>query len=188
MAERLLSTNTFLVDGGHAISSFERTTLYHKDGKPYLTARLEKQSHLHYVLSAVVKNDGHVNMSLDGAPSYKIWHQKFAHASDLALSHVSDNTILRGIIPPLSKDTEICAGCALGKTHQKSFPPNSDRATSVGELIHLDLLKMPILSYHHNKYVVVILDDFSSCVLVWFIKNKSEVTDIIKQYIELTLT
>jgi transposase InsO family protein len=47
---------------------------------------------------------------------------------------------------------------------------------------------MPILSYHHNKYVVVILDDYSSCVLVWFIKNKSEVTDVIKHYIELTLT
>jgi hypothetical protein len=134
MSERLLSTNTFLVDGGHAISSFEQTTLYHKDGKPYLTARLEKQSYLHYILSDVVKNDGHVNMSLDGAPPYQIWHQRFAHASDIALLHVSDNTILKGIIPPPSKDTEICTGCALGKTHQKSFPPNLDRATSIGEL------------------------------------------------------
>jgi hypothetical protein len=127
-------------------------------------------------------------MSLDGAPPYEIWHQRFAHASDIALSHVSDNTILKGIIPPPSKDMEICAGCALGKTHQKSFPPNSDRATSVGELICSDLLEMPILSYHHNKYVVVILDNYPSCVLVCFIKNKSEVTDIIKQYIKLTLT
>jgi transposase InsO family protein len=178
----------FLVDGGHAISSFERTTLYHKDGKPYLTARLEKQGHLHYILSQIVKNDGHVNMSLDGNPSYQIWHQRFAHASDLALLHVSDNTILKGIIPPPSKDMEICVGCALGKTHEKSFPPNLERATSIGELIHSDLLEMPILSYHHSKYVVVILDDYSSCVLVRFIKNKSEVTDIIKQYVKLTLT
>jgi hypothetical protein len=188
MAERLLSTNMFLVDGGHAISSFKCTTLYHKDGKPYLTTRLEKQSHLHYVLSEVVKNDGQVNMSLDGNPSYKIWHQRFAHASDLVLSHVSNNTILKGIIPPPNKNTEVCPGCALGKIHQKSFPSNSDRATSIGELIHSDLLKMPILSYHHNKYVVVILDNYSSCVLVCFIKNKSEVTDVIKHYIKLTLT
>jgi hypothetical protein len=188
VAEQLLSTNTFLADGGHAISSFERTTLYHKDGKPYLTARLEKLSFLHYVLTAIVKNNGHVNMTLDSSPPYKIWHQRFAHASDLVLLHVSNNTILRGIIPPPSKDTEICVGCALGKTHQKSFPPNLDRANSIGELIHSDLLEMPMLSYHHSKYVVVILDDYSSCVLVWFIKNKSEVTDIIKQYIKLTLT
>jgi hypothetical protein len=124
---------------------------------------------------------------LDGSPPYEIWHQRFAHALDLALSHVSNNTILKGIIPPPSKGTEICAGCALGKTHQKSFPPNSDRATSIGELIHSDLLEMPILSYHHNKYVVVILDNYSSSVLIRFIPNKSEVTDIIKQYIELTL-
>jgi transposase InsO family protein len=47
---------------------------------------------------------------------------------------------------------------------------------------------MPITSYHHNKYVVVILDNYFSCVLVHFIKNKSEVTAIIKQYIELTFT
>jgi hypothetical protein len=68
----LLSTNTFLADSGHAISSFEQTTLYHKDGKPYLTAKLEKLSYLHYVLSDIVKNDGHVNMTLDGSPPYEI--------------------------------------------------------------------------------------------------------------------
>jgi hypothetical protein len=63
-------------------------------------------------------------MSLDGSPSYETWHQRFAHALDIALAHVSDNTILKGIIPPLNKDMEICLGCALGKTHQKSSPPN----------------------------------------------------------------
>jgi hypothetical protein len=41
VAEQLFSMNTFLVDSGHAISSFDKTTIYLKNGKPFLTAKLE---------------------------------------------------------------------------------------------------------------------------------------------------
>ena len=81
-----------------------------------------------------------------------------------------------------------CVGCNLGKMTQKHFPISQSRASSPFELIHMDLVEMPVLSYHKYKYVLTILDDHTSYAFTRNLRHKSETTTAIKNFISYTLT
>jgi hypothetical protein len=163
MGGRILSTNRFLKNGGTVIGHSKFTTLCDPKGYPILTAVNNSECcgyNLHFVFTCIVKHHGLMNQSVQ-EPSYEIWHNRFSHASDKALKNVlnASKTLIK-IDFPRKKTT--CPGCALGKQHQKSFPENPECASETGELIHLDLLKFPIQSYHKYKWVITFLDDYSS--------------------------
>ena len=63
----------------------------------------------------------------------------------------------------------ICDGCLQGKTNNKSYKISETRASYPLELIHADLMEMPITSDYKHKYIVMIFDDYSSfatCTLI----------------------
>ena len=62
------------------------------------------------------------------------------------LKHVGLNT--NGFTPNLTflLDNGICLGCAQGKMHNQSFPISGKRASGPFELIHADLIELPIRS------------------------------------------
>ena len=104
--------------------------------------------------------------------NYDIWHKRMGHPSLEILKKGPTN--LKGFPDDLiykSKEL-ICPGCALGKMKNRSYPQSTKRATKTFELIHVDLLTMPIESYHKYKYFMVILDDYSSAVWGFLLKNK----------------
>ena len=45
---------------------------------------------------------------------------------------------------------------------------------AVGEMLHIDLHEKSTLSYHNNKYSILIIEDYSGCNLSQFIKRKSD--------------
>ena len=43
-----------------------------------------------------------------------------------------------------------------------------------GEMLHIDLHEKSTLSYYNNKYLILIIENYSSCNLSQFIKRKSD--------------
>ena len=67
-------------------------------------------------------------------------------------------------LPDVEIPTEvsICPGCAMDKLPNRSFPPNQQCAICAFELIRSDLKSFPTESYHHHKYIITFVDNFTS--------------------------
>ena len=64
-----------------------------------------------------------------------------------------------------------------------SFPSSSKRAKQILELVHNDVfgpVKFPSLG--KSVYYVSFIDDFSKNTWIYFLKKKSEVFDIFKEF------
>nr|GEZ82971.1 hypothetical protein [Tanacetum cinerariifolium] len=95
-----------------------------------------------------------------------LWHRRLSHLNFDTINLLSKNDIVIGL-PKLKfiKD-HLCSFCELGKSKQKSFQtkttPSSKRRL---QLLHMDLCDpMRVESINGNKYVLVIVDDFSRIV------------------------
>lgn len=67
-----------------------------------------------------------------------------------------------------------CEPCLLAKAKQAPHPPSHRRATSRLELVHSDLLEMPVRSHGGAKYVITFLDDYSRYLWIALLSRKSE--------------
>jgi hypothetical protein len=103
---------------------------------------------------------------------YSSWHQCLGHPSDIVLNQFFEETqgVPRISIP---KKKPICDGCVKGKLMQKSFPQSESQATRVLKLVHSSLFELPVLSYHRYKWVMTMLDDFSSTAYLVMLSSKS---------------
>ena len=85
-----------------------------------------------------------------------------AHPSKNVLKHVEMNTngFTQDLVFPL--ENSICPGCTKGKMHNKSCPVSGRRASQPFDLIHADLIELPIRSYHKKKWACMLMDNYSS--------------------------
>ncbi|KAG7585622.1 Ribonuclease H-like superfamily [Arabidopsis thaliana x Arabidopsis arenosa] len=87
-------------------------------------------------------------------------------------------------IPSIKVEKETCSSCLLGKQVRQTFPQaTSYRATSVLELIHGDLcgpISPPTAS--HNRYIFVLIDDYSRYMWSLLLKDKSEAFQKFKSF------
>lgn len=80
--------------------------------------------------------------------------------------------------------TTQCDGCILGKMHRLPFPPGRHRASTIGQLIHTDLVgPMQVSTPGGSRYVVVFKDDYSGWCVTRFLKNKSEVAKCLQEFV-----
>ena len=108
-----------------------------------------------------------------------------AHPSKNVLKHIGMNTngFTLDLVFPL--ENSICPGCAKGKMHNKPFPPSEKRASQPFNLIHVDLIELPIRSYHKRKWVCMLMDNYSSFVYCFILRSKDKTYTAVKQFLEL---
>ncbi|KAL4581752.1 hypothetical protein LXL04_006280 [Taraxacum kok-saghyz] len=116
---------------------------------------------------------------------------RFSYLNFRDINKLVVNNIVRGL-PVLKFDNEhLCAACEFGKQSRKSHSSIiSTKIVEPLELIHIDLCGPSFESVAGSKYLLVSVDDFSRFIWVYFLKQKSETTqqmiDFIK-YVELQL-
>jgi hypothetical protein len=93
-------------------------------------------------------------------------------------------------LPDIHFSEGVCEGCVLGKHPQEKFKKGKDhKASSPLDLIPSDLIgPFPHPSINKARYVLTFLDDYSHCIWVLFLRQKSEVFDHLKEFKELVET
>ena len=79
--------------------------------------------------------------------------------------------------PVVSKNKdECCIVCELAKFTRKKFDKIRERATRVGQIIHVDLIGpiTPETTYTKKKYILLVVDDYSRFMQVFVMKTKDE--------------
>ena len=91
---------------------------------------------------------------------------------------------MRGIDIENITELSFCEGCLAGKMCRKAFPTVGEiRSTHKLQLVHSDVCgPMQTQSIGGAKYFVTVIDDYTRCCAVYFMKHKSEVLDKLKEF------
>ena len=81
----------------------------------------------------------------------------------------------------------ICEGCMFGKQHRLPYPKGSSScATEVLEIVHSGVCgPMNVDSFGGSKYFVTFIDDYSRYTYIYFMKQKSEVLEKFKEFVNV---
>ena len=198
-SHRLLSQGAILRRGYYAYADENHTSLRLKSNdKVFMTCYpMSTSDNLHWLKSNIVKNGKDVlrgivpkeflipkrkAMIARNTVDYNVWHRRLGHPSKDVMSHAPKAIRDFPKIDIPKKDTGICPGCAKGKMVQRNFPQNEQRAKEIFDLVHMDILEFPTLSYHKHKYVLNILDDCSSFGAGYLMAAKDDIFDAFVEF------
>ena len=107
---------------------------------------------------------------------------RVCHQSFYTLQEMIRGNLVKGL-PQFRNPNEVCAHCISGKHSRASFLSPSYRALSVLELLHMDICG-PISpqTIGGKRYFLLIVDDYSRCMWVALLKEKSEALEQFKRF------
>lgn len=112
------------------------------------------------------------------------WHQRLVHQN---VRHVRE-VLKKHNVSYIDKDFQ-CEACVMGKMHRLSFPKSESKTEKCGDIIHADLCgPMPTTSLSGARYFLLLKDDYSHFRVVYFLKGKETVPEMIKDYLQLVKT
>lgn len=112
----------------------------------------------------------------------KEWHAKLGHQD---INQVKNILRRHEIIIEGDGEEETCVACLKGKQHKFPYPLSLHRAEKPGEILHMDI-GGPVeeVSLGGAKFFLLIKDDFTKYRKVYFLKNKSQSLECLRQYLK----
>ena len=156
-------------------------TIISQNGTPFIISA-PKSGKLHSFDMVLVKNWNKVPRVIIAMLSdYTLWHRRMGHAHQCAIKHLGKNTE-GGPHQTIEALTGACEGCEKGKSQRLPFPTSKYRAKWPLDHVHTDLDEIPVLSIGGYKYTATYLDDYSSFVVMFYLKHKNEEFAAFKTY------
>ena len=197
LAKNLVSVSSIAVENdAEVVFDKEKCTVYTEDQK-LVIGSLSENGKLYKMNHPPVKygsstgqsmiNSHFANYSVSASPS-ELWHHRLGHLNNKYMRDMYIRSMVDGMKMNMGgKDHVSCEACILGKMQRNSCPKvSSNRASRLLELIHTDVCgPMQVPSIGGNRYFVTFTDDFSRYTTVYFMKNKSEVFSMFKEYANL---
>ncbi|GJT42852.1 retrovirus-related pol polyprotein from transposon TNT 1-94 [Tanacetum coccineum] len=118
----------------------------------------------------------------------RIWHKRLAHLNFKTINKLAKQNLVI-VLPSLvySKDKP-CSSCEKGKIkhHKASFKTKQISCIKKClHLLHIDLFgSVNPSSINHEKYTLVIVDEYSRYTWVYFLKKKSQAPETIMSFIK----
>lgn len=113
--------------------------------------------------------------------SLRSWHERLGHQN---ATHVKKFLQARNI--DFINESFECEACIYGKHHRSSFKSREEKSKKCGEIIHTDVCgPFQENSIGGSSYFLLLKDDYSHFRFVYFMKQKSEVAEIIKKCVKL---
>lgn len=174
----LFSQSVSLYKGYEWHTSIEGTKCM-KNGQVYLTGYLKDGLNILNML-AVLPNVSAKVYTVNSTNVLQLYHERLGHQNKV---HVMKILKQQGI-DVKKNDDDWCEGCLLEKQHRRSFGTRKDGSKVPGEMISADVCgPMSEKSLGGATYFLCFKDDFSRFRRVFFLQNKSEVTEKLEQFL-----
>ncbi|GKD37819.1 retrovirus-related pol polyprotein from transposon TNT 1-94 [Tanacetum coccineum] len=116
-----------------------------------------------------------------------LWHRRLSYLNFDTINLLSKNNIVNGLPKLKFVKDHMCSSYELGKAKRKSFhtktTPSSKRRL---QLLHMDLCGlMRVESINGNKYVLVIVDDYSRYTWTYFLRSKVNTPRVLIDFLTL---
>ncbi|GJZ98927.1 retrovirus-related pol polyprotein from transposon TNT 1-94 [Tanacetum coccineum] len=114
-----------------------------------------------------------------------LWHRKLSHFNFGIFNQLTSKDLVDGLPKFKYNKDQLCSPCEQGKSKKASFPPKLVLSTkSKLELLHMDLCGlMRVAGINGKIYILVIFDDYSRYIWVYFLHTKHEAPDMIIDFI-----
>ncbi|GJU14105.1 retrovirus-related pol polyprotein from transposon TNT 1-94 [Tanacetum coccineum] len=115
-----------------------------------------------------------------------LWHKRLALLNFKTINKLAKQNLVIGLPSLVYSKDKPCSSCEKGKHHRASF--KTKQTSSIKKclhLLHMDLFG-PITprSINHEKYTLVIFDEYSRYTWVYFLKKKSQAPKTIMSFIK----
>ena len=116
---------------------------------------------------------------------WEIWHHRFGHISYGGLKKLYQEQLIDGLTVDPKSPTPDCISCTEAKHATQPFKSKTDsRREHKGELTHMDLWgKYDVTSIGGHQYYLLLVDDATRFVTVYFLKGKHEASEKVKNYL-----
>ncbi|GJW19382.1 retrovirus-related pol polyprotein from transposon TNT 1-94 [Tanacetum coccineum] len=114
-----------------------------------------------------------------------LWHRRLSHLNFGIINQLTSHDLVNGLSKFKYNKNHLCSACEHGKSKKASLPPKLvPSIESKLELLHMDLCgPMRVASINGNKYILVIVDDYSRYTWVYFLRTKDEAPDMIIDFV-----
>ena len=107
-----------------------------------------------------------------------IWHRRLGHLGHEASKNVFNGDYATGIVKPSVPYpiTTRCIPCLIGKSPKAPYSHNAKRATSIGDLVHINTCgPFPTLTPRKEAYFTIFLNDASNYGVTKLLTSKDGV-------------
>ncbi|GJY90347.1 retrovirus-related pol polyprotein from transposon TNT 1-94 [Tanacetum coccineum] len=115
-----------------------------------------------------------------------LWHKRLAHLNFKTINKLTKQNLVVGLPSLVYSKDKPCSSCEKGKHHRASF--KTKHTFSIKKylhLLHMDLFKPVTPRFiNHEKYTLVIIDEYSRYTWVYFLKRKSQAPETIMSFIK----
>ncbi|CAI7739985.1 unnamed protein product [Closterium sp. NIES-53] len=117
-----------------------------------------------------------------------LWHHRLGHPSLPRLRGIASRTLVAGVprcLPPLPPGpAPTCVPCVEGRQcaapHSSSFPPTEAPL----QTLHMDVWgPARVRGQGHERYFLLVVDDYSRYTTVFPLRSKGDVTEVLKDWI-----
>ncbi|GKB50123.1 retrovirus-related pol polyprotein from transposon TNT 1-94, partial [Tanacetum coccineum] len=115
-----------------------------------------------------------------------LWHKRLAHLNFKTINKLAKKNLVIGLVLLVYIKDKACLSCKKGKHHRTSFKTKQTSfIKKCLHLLHMDLFG-PVTpsSINHDKYTLVIVDEYSRYTWVYFLKKKSQAPETIMSFIK----
>ncbi|GJZ55558.1 retrovirus-related pol polyprotein from transposon TNT 1-94 [Tanacetum coccineum] len=115
-----------------------------------------------------------------------LWHRHLNHLNFSTINDLARIDLVRGL-PRLKFDKDhLCLACQLGKSKKYSHKPKTKNTNiEVLHTLHMDLCgPIRVKSINGNKYILVIVDDYSRFTWVKFLRSKDETPEFVINFLK----
>nr|GEV19591.1 hypothetical protein [Tanacetum cinerariifolium] len=114
-----------------------------------------------------------------------LWHRRLNHLNFGTINDLARKDLVRGL-PRLKFDKDhLCSACQVGKSKKHTHKPKAENTNlEVLNTLHMDLCgPMRVQTINGNKYILVIVDDYSWFTWVKILRSKDETANIVNIFI-----
>ncbi|KAF5378035.1 hypothetical protein D9757_011525 [Collybiopsis confluens] len=129
--------------------------------------------------------------SIPASRTWKDWHRTFGHINAKSVKLLHDKGMVTGMtVDPDSPLEFSCEACIRAKQNVQSFPPEAERKyTEIGEMTFTDVWgPARVNGINRERYYVSFTDGATRRTVIYFMKQKLEVEEKIKAYVEYIKT
>ncbi|GJZ23447.1 putative ribonuclease H-like domain-containing protein [Tanacetum coccineum] len=102
------------------------------------------------------------------------------------INDLTRNDLARGLPRLKFKKDHLCSACQLGMSKKHTHKPKTENTNlEVLNTLHMDLCgPMQVQTINGNKYILVIVDDFSRFTWVKFLRSKTETPEVVIKFLK----
>lgn len=180
----LLSLSRFDEGGGEVEFGKGKCVLKGKDGKVVGIGR--KINRLYELDARAVIKPERANIAVPSAKSWDKWHAVFGHIGMSTLEKMHNQNVVAGFeVDKSSIPSRTCTSCLEAKLTHQPFPQQAEnRCRKPGEGYHSDVWgPIKTTSIGKFKYYLSFTDDATRYVHVYFLRDKAEAAEKIREHV-----